>query len=59
MDGKVDLWDVGDGALLRTLDGEPTKGHASLAFSPDGRTLVAAWEAGTIELWGPPTKPGA
>ncbi|MEO7913027.1 MAG: WD40 repeat domain-containing protein, partial [Roseiflexaceae bacterium] len=54
MDGKVDLWDVGDGTLLRTLDGGPTKGHASLSFSPDGRTLIVAWEAGTIELWGLP-----
>jgi serine/threonine protein kinase len=54
MDGKVDLWDVGDGTLLRTLDGGPTKGHASLTFSPDGRTIVAAWEAGMIELWGLP-----
>jgi serine/threonine protein kinase/WD40 repeat protein len=59
LDGKVDLWDVGDGALLRTLDGGPTKGRASLSFSPDSKSLVVAWEAGTIELWGLPAKPGA
>jgi len=55
-DGTIELWQVSDGTLLRTLDGGPTKGHSSLAFAPDGRALVAAWESGTIQLWGLPAK---
>ena len=40
-DGTVKLWDPGTGALIRTLDG---KGDPilSIAFSPDGKTLVAS-----------------
>jgi eukaryotic-like serine/threonine-protein kinase len=56
-DGTIQLWQLSDGTLLRTLDGGPAKGHSSLAFAPDGRALVAAWESGTIELWGLPAKP--
>jgi serine/threonine protein kinase/WD40 repeat protein len=57
MDGMIDLLDADNGTLLRTLDGGPTKGRASLTFAPDGRTLVAAWEAGAVELWGLAGKP--
>jgi WD40 repeat protein len=58
-DGSVQLFQISDGALLRTLDGGPTKGRPNLAFAPDGKTLVATWEAGTISIWGLPAKPGA
>ena len=57
-DGSVQLFQISDGALLRTLDGGPTKGRPNLAFAPDGKTLVATWEAGTIAIWGLPAKPG-
>jgi WD40 repeat protein len=55
-DGTIDLWNISDGARIRTLEGGPTKGHASIMFAPDGRSLLVAWEAGAVELWGlPPT----
>jgi len=54
IDGTIELWQADDGTLLRTLEGRPTKGHASLAFSPDGAALIAAWEAGPIDLWRSP-----
>ncbi len=43
--GRVTLWDVPTGTILRTLQG-PTRRAAAVAFSPDGRTVAAAG-------WGP------
>ncbi len=48
--GRVTLWDVPTGTVLRTLEG-PTERARRVAFSPDGRTVVAG---GT----GPAKKPG-
>jgi len=38
--GRVTLWDVGTGGILRTLDG-PTDHPMQVAFSPDGRAVAA------------------
>ena len=39
--GRVTLWDVETGKILRTLNG-PTGRAQKVAFSPDGRTVAAA-----------------
>jgi WD40 repeat protein len=38
--GRVTLWDVSTGSILRTLEG-PTGRAQTVAFSPDGRTIAA------------------
>ena len=57
--GTIRLWDVGTGALLKTLEGN-TDVVLSVAFSPDGRTLAsggffgmedARMLEGSIRLW--------
>jgi len=49
---EVRLWDVATGALLETFQGY---GHYSsidaVAFSPDGKTLVASSGAGVVRRW--------
>ena len=62
--GRVDLWDGGRGeggtpghreGILRNVFPTPTgttpEGVAALAFSPDGRTLAVAGDAGSLQLW--------
>ena len=42
-DGLVKVWDANSGDLLQTLDGGTGRPGSSVAFSPDGRSLAAAW----------------
>jgi WD40 repeat protein/transcriptional regulator with XRE-family HTH domain len=49
-DGMVKLWDANSGELLRTLDGGTGELGSSVAFSPDGSTLAAAWFTQVV-LW--------
>jgi len=52
-DGRIGLWDVANGTVLRYL--EPEGGIAtSLDFSADGRLLAAGLEDGSVVLWGIP-----
>lgn len=48
MDDGFYLWDVDTGKLLRTTRIWGTK---SLAFSPDGKTIVSGDSNGSIHLW--------
>jgi len=52
-DGKIGLWDVESGALLRYLEGGG-KIVTSLDFSADGRLLVGGLADGSVVLWGIP-----
>ncbi len=47
---KVDVWDVDDSQLLRTI--ECKKDIGAIALSPDGKRLaVALWIEKNVELW--------
>ena len=48
--GGIELWDLTSGEKLTTLDGH-TNRVQTLAFSPDGKTLVSAGGEGTVLLW--------
>jgi WD40 repeat protein len=47
--GRVRVWRISDGHLLRTL--EPGSHVTSVAFSPDGSILASAHASGAIVLW--------
>ncbi len=51
-DGRIRLWDVRTGDLLRTLTGH-TRGVYSVAFGPDGKTLASGGyhHDSAIRLW--------
>ena len=48
--GKVRVWDIKDGTLLTTLEGDEYITH-TVAFSPDGNIFAAGNQDGTIKLW--------
>jgi WD40 repeat protein len=52
--GTIKLWDAAMGQLLGTLKGHATAVY-SLAFDPDGQTLVSASSDGSLRLWNAPT----
>ena len=49
-DGTVQLWDVESGTHTRTLKGH-TDTVRTLAFSPDGKTLVSGSKDDTLRMW--------
>ncbi len=49
-DGTIQLWDVNSGKHIKTLKGH-TDMVRSLAFSPDGKTLVSGSEDDTLRIW--------
>ncbi len=48
--GTVNLWDVGSGRLLRTLDGHTDVVYKGV-FSPDEKILASCSRDGKIKLW--------
>jgi RNA polymerase sigma factor (sigma-70 family) len=53
----IDLWDPATGKFLRRFSPKPGQYMPiwSLAFTPDGKGLISAGEAGQIHLWDPAT----
>ncbi|MEU9865606.1 serine/threonine-protein kinase [Streptomyces sp. NPDC047971] len=45
----IRLWDAEDGRLLKTLRDGEFENHSEVAFSPDGRTLIASGLG--VQLW--------
>ena len=45
-DGKINLWDIDSGKLLRSING-----LGKIVFSPDGQQLVTVAEDNVIQLW--------
>lgn len=50
-EGRLLLWALGQGRLLKVLDDGSGQGIRALAFSPDGQSLAVSTDAGGIWLW--------
>lgn len=52
---EISLWDLKDGKLLRTFDNDSSARNVcdinTLAFSPDGKTLLSGARDWTMRLW--------
>ena len=46
--GRAKLWSTADWSLVRTID---ARGAGSVAFSPDGNSLVTAGDQQTLRFW--------
>jgi WD40 repeat protein len=53
-DGKVRIWDLRSGRVVRDLEAHSGYCYAAL-FSPDGRRLATAGLDGAVKLWNPET----
>jgi len=49
-DGKIRIWNIDDGSLVRTLTGH-TSAVRSIDFSSDGTLLASGSEDSTVKLW--------
>ena len=49
-DGSVQLWQVSEGTLLRTLEENGSEVEC-VAFSPDGQILASGSHDGNVQLW--------
>jgi WD40 repeat protein len=54
-DGRVKLWNLRSGRIVRSLGGGPLR---ALSFSPDGRRLIGAGQDGVIRVWSLAAAPG-
>ena len=50
-DGKLRLWDAGDGRELAVLSGHRNQVVWSVAVTPDGRRAVSGSQDGTLRVW--------
>jgi WD40 repeat protein len=50
MDGRIQLWNTGDGTLAREIEAHPST-VLSLAFSPDGSLLASGGGMGELHIW--------
>ena len=50
-DAQVKIWDTEKGELLHTLWDEGEIGVRSVAFNPNGDTLIAAMEQDKVYVW--------
>jgi len=50
-DGRIKLWEVSSGNLLRTLEGHKNNAVYCVAFYPEGHTLASGSDDETVKLW--------
>jgi WD40 repeat protein len=48
-DGKVEIWDLTTGKILKVL--ESPGNVTALSFAPDGRTLASSSQDGSVSIW--------